>query len=706
MKGDAPKRWDTIEEDPNANLDNSSSNEFAPTHTRWREDFGDEIWNCLQNQDIDWSLSWMFPDEEEPTPTARPEEAPQISEHLEGEKIDEEPTPTAHPEEAPQISEHLEGEKIDEEEPTPTAHPEEAPQPLEEDQNSESAAAAVPVIPAPVCEASGHPNSQGMGVSQPIMNASPASLASFSDPPGQRFFIVAPPQQGQVSTNVSVLELPPQATTVSGVVDVPILTNMEGEYGFTVSIQDRERTTKSPMWLMSKITKKLYTNINKAVPFEINLKKRVINEHFFIRAVPVFSSPQFLRTNVNRCPNHASPTDPTNHDFPYPEHVVRADHPGARYDNTNGRLSVRVPLDILQDGSGSDYTPVLLRFMCLGSCVGGINRRPIAIILTLENGIGHIVGRKVVDVRVCACPTRDIRTDENAAQNKGKRKCSSLPLSPHLTKKKFRAVEPKIEPKEESDETYTITVKSRKLYELLMGVVEAYSKSHPEYSDKNPESSLDITQNGVENLDRSMPKPGTDSASQWDSDEDSPLQLVYEEDPGDASVDKSTSSSPAQLQSSSIALKPATTMKLMVLESDRNGADFSSTLAAHKPQQGEMMTASPITIVSSLSSQAAQYHAHAGLVNLSKHVPVVQVSQYSQGALRRAQSAPAFKMAGTPPIAIYRDARAQSYVLKEDTLTKTESVEHVFREQSSPGSPELLAANVLAEGFAKEKSYR
>ncbi|ROT80121.1 p53 protein [Penaeus vannamei] len=128
--------------------------------------------------------------------------------------------------------------------------------------------------------------------------------------PGPRFLIVAPQQQGQVST---VLELQSQATTVSGVVDVPILTNMEGEYGFTVSIQDRERTTKSPMWLMSKITKKLYTNINKAVPFEINLKKRVINEHFFIRAVPVFSSPQFLRTNVNRCPNHASPTDPTNH---------------------------------------------------------------------------------------------------------------------------------------------------------------------------------------------------------------------------------------------------------------------------------------------------------------------------------------------------------------------------------------------------------
>lgn len=64
--------------------------------------------------------------------------------------------------------------------------------------------------------------------------------------------------------------------------------------------------------------------------------------------------------------------------------MIRADHPAAHYAKSgSGRLSVIVPLDTLQDGS--EYTPVLLRFMCLGSCVGGINRRPIAVVLTLEN---------------------------------------------------------------------------------------------------------------------------------------------------------------------------------------------------------------------------------------------------------------------------------------------------------------------------------
>ena len=63
---------------------------------------------------------------------------------------------------------------------------------------------------------------------------------------------------------------------------------------------------------MSNITKKLYTNMNKAVPFEIHMRKMPRGE-YFIRATAVFSSAQFLRTNVTRCPNHASVSEITNH---------------------------------------------------------------------------------------------------------------------------------------------------------------------------------------------------------------------------------------------------------------------------------------------------------------------------------------------------------------------------------------------------------
>ena len=50
--------------------------------------------------------------------------------------------------------------------------------------------------------------------------------------------------------------------------------------------------------------------------------------------------------------------------------------------------------------------------MCLGSDVGGINRRPLKVVFTLELGEGQVVGRRVVDVRICSCPKRDRQQEE------------------------------------------------------------------------------------------------------------------------------------------------------------------------------------------------------------------------------------------------------------------------------------------------------
>lgn len=62
--------------------------------------------------------------------------------------------------------------------------------------------------------------------------------------------------------------------------------------------------------------------------------------------------------------------------------------------------------------------------MCLGSCVGGPNRRPIQIVFTLECD-NQVLGRRAVEVRICACPGRDRKADERAAQ----------PVSKQLVKK-------------------------------------------------------------------------------------------------------------------------------------------------------------------------------------------------------------------------------------------------------------------------------
>jgi hypothetical protein len=53
-----------------------------------------------------------------------------------------------------------------------------------------------------------------------------------------------------------------------------------------------------------------------------------------------------------------------------------------------------------------------MKFMCLGSDVGGINRKPVKLIFTLELGIGNVIGRRTIDLRICSCPKRDKQQEE------------------------------------------------------------------------------------------------------------------------------------------------------------------------------------------------------------------------------------------------------------------------------------------------------
>ena len=55
----------------------------------------------------------------------------------------------------------------------------------------------------------------------------------------------------------------------------------------------------------------------------------------------------------------------------------------------------------------------MFAFMCFSRCSSGPTGRPVEVIFTLEKD-GQTLSRRVVEIRVCACPGRDRKSDERA----------------------------------------------------------------------------------------------------------------------------------------------------------------------------------------------------------------------------------------------------------------------------------------------------
>jgi len=164
--------------------------------------------------------------------------------------------------------------------------------------------------------------------------------------------------------------------------------------------------------------KKLFIDMNKPVQALFRVGPTP-PEGLFIRALPIYAEAGSFTQPVIRCPNHASPEDSTNREIrqEFRFHLIRVNHDRAVYetDQSSQRLSVLVPVERPQPGGETfDFS---LKFMCLGSDVGGINRRPLKVIFTLEdhcsqNGEVIVLGRYTVDVRICSCPKRDKQQEE------------------------------------------------------------------------------------------------------------------------------------------------------------------------------------------------------------------------------------------------------------------------------------------------------
>ncbi|KAI1903327.1 hypothetical protein AGOR_G00026060 [Albula goreensis] len=259
---------------------------------------------------------------------------------------------------------------------------------------------------------------------------------------------------------------------------VPTTTDYPGELGFQLHFQ-QSSNAKSVTCTYSPELNKLYCQLAKTCPVQMRV------DHTpplgsIIRATAVYKKSEHVAEVVRRCPHHERISE--NNDGSTPRsHLIRVEgSQRTQYteDSNTLRHSVLVPYEPPQ--LGSEWTTVLYNFMCNSSCMGGMNRRPILTIITLETQEGLVLGRRCFEVRVCACPGRDKKTEED---NFRKLQEKTAGKTTSGTKRSFKessqpAQRPEGSKKMKSnssndEEIFTLQVRGRERYEMLKKINES-----------------------------------------------------------------------------------------------------------------------------------------------------------------------------------------------------------------------------------------
>uniref|UniRef100_T1INQ8 p53 DNA-binding domain-containing protein n=1 Tax=Strigamia maritima TaxID=126957 RepID=T1INQ8_STRMM len=158
----------------------------------------------------------------------------------------------------------------------------------------------------------------------------------------------------------------------------------------------------------SEVCKRFYVSRVKKWPIRV-VCEYPPPENCYIRAMLVFTQADHVSKLVERCPLHL--TKPEEEDLKFPlAYVLRNTDENAIYQlDDSKRHSVAIPYTPPQ--AGNAFSAFYYSFGCLSTCVGGINRRPVKLVITLEEK-GTILGRAAFDIKCSASPGRDRMADE------------------------------------------------------------------------------------------------------------------------------------------------------------------------------------------------------------------------------------------------------------------------------------------------------